>query len=46
MASNSELFETAMTRYREGQLYNIFLKVFEIPPLGRFDTNMMKALNF
>jgi hypothetical protein len=38
MASNSELFGTAMTRYNEKQFYENFLKVIEIPPLGRLDT--------
>jgi hypothetical protein len=46
MASNSELFGTGMTRYREKQLYKKFLDVIEIPPLGRLDLNLMEGIPF
>jgi hypothetical protein len=46
MASNSEPFGKAMTRYNEKQLYKKILKVIEIPPLGRLDNSLMSDLRF
>jgi hypothetical protein len=46
MASNSEIFGTAMFRYNEKQLYKKFLKVMKIPPLGRLDFSLMNDMKF
>jgi hypothetical protein len=35
-----------MSRFNEKQLYKKFLKVIEIPPLGRLDTSLIDDSSF
>jgi hypothetical protein len=46
MASNNDLFGTAMMRYNEKQLLKKFLKVVEISPLGLLDYELKLDLEF
>jgi hypothetical protein len=46
MASNSDLFGTALMRYHEKQLYRKFLDVMEILPLGHVDYELKLYLKF
>jgi hypothetical protein len=33
-------------RYREKQLYKKFIKMIEVPPLGRLDLSLMQDIKF
>jgi hypothetical protein len=46
MASNSDLFGTAMERYNERQLLKRFLGVIKIPPLGQLDFELKLDIEF
>jgi hypothetical protein len=46
MANNNEMFGNAMFRYNEKQLYKKFLKVIEIPLLGRLNSSLINDLKF
>jgi hypothetical protein len=46
MASFSDLFGTATTRFNEKQFVKKFLNVVEIPPLGHFDMELKLDIEF
>jgi hypothetical protein len=46
MASNSELFGTDMTSYREKQILQMFIDVIEISPLGYLDPELKMDIKF